>query len=496
MDELTEQEIVRREKLDKLIQKGIEPFGSAYDINSDSKLIKDQFGSFSNEELEAKNIEVSVAGRIMTKRVKGKAGFMHIQDKNGQIQIYLKIDNVGEFEYELFEDSDLGDIVGIKGLIFRTHMGELSIKANKYTHLVKALKPLPEKFHGLTDIEDRFRKKYLDLIMNDEAKKIAFTRPKIIRSIQNYLDSNGYVEVETPILANVSSGATAKPFITHHNTLDQDMYLRIATEIPLKKLIVGGMDGVYEIGRLFRNEGMDRYHNPEFTSVEIYKAYSDLSGMMDLCENIFKKVLFDINGSYELEWKGHKLDFSKPFERISMTDIIKKYTDIDFTKIYDFEEAKQLCEKHDIIVEKHFKIGHIINDFFEKYCEDKIIEPTFLFGHPIEITTLAKKSKDPRFTERFELFICGSEYGNAYSELNDPIDQRQRLENQIKEKELGNEEAEGIDYDFLNALEHGMPPTGGIGIGIDRLVMLVTKSENIREIILFPHMKNKKIGGE
>ncbi len=496
MEELTEQELVRREKMEKLVQKGIEPFGNAYEITSNSKLIKETYDSFSNEELELKNIEVSVAGRIMTKRIKGKAGFMHIQDKFGQIQIYVKIDNIGDFNYELFEDADLGDIVGIKGILFRTHMGELSVKAFNYTHLVKALKPLPEKFHGLTDIEERFRKKYLDLIMNDEAKRISFIRPKIIRSIQNYLDSNGYVEVETPILANVSSGATARPFVTHHNTLDQDMYLRIATEIALKKLIVGGMDAVYEIGRLFRNEGMDRNHNPEFTTVEIYKAYSDLNGMMDLCENIFKKVLLDINGTYELEWKGHNLDFSKPFKRISMTEIIKENTGIDFVNITNFEEAKKLAEKHDIIVEKHYKIGHIINEFFEKYCEEKIIEPTFLFGHPIEITTLAKKSKDPRFTERFELFICGSEYGNAYSELNDPIDQRQRFENQLNEKELGNEEAEGIDYDFLNALEYGMPPTGGIGIGIDRLVMLVTKSENIREIILFPQMKNKKIGGE
>jgi lysyl-tRNA synthetase class 2 len=496
MEELTEQELVRRDKMNKLIQKGIEPFGCAYEITHNSKEIKENYEVFSNEELEEKNIKVSIAGRIMTKRIKGKAGFMHIQDKFGQIQIYLKIDNIGEESYELFDDADIGDIVGIKGSVFRTHMGELSIKAYEYTHLVKALKPLPEKFHGLIDIEERFRKKYLDLIMNEDSRKIAFIRPKVIRSIQNYLDSNGYVEVETPILANVSSGATAKPFVTHHNTLDQDMYLRIATEIPLKKLIVGGMDAVYEIGRLFRNEGMDRNHNPEFTTVEIYKAYSDLSGMMNLCENLIKKVLMDINGSYELEWKGHLLDFSKPFKRISMVDIIRENTGIDFLKIKDLNEAVKIAKEHDIIIEKHFKIGHIINEFFEKYCEDKLIEPTFLYGHPIEITTLAKKSKDPRFTERFELFICGSEYGNAYSELNDPIDQRERLEVQIKEKELGNEEAEGIDFDFLNALEHGMPPTGGIGIGIDRLVMLVTKSENIREIILFPHMKNKKIGGE
>lgn len=496
MEVLTEQELVRRDKLNKLIQKGINPFGSRFDVTSDSKDIKDKYDDFSNEELEEKNIEVIVAGRIMTKRIKGKAGFMHIQDKFGQIQIYVKVDNVGEFSYEIFEDADLGDIVGIKGKVFRTHMGELSVKAVEYTHLVKALKPLPEKFHGLVDIEERFRKKYLDLIMNEDAKRLAFARPKIIRSIQHYLDDLGYVEVETPILANVSSGASARPFITHHNTLDQDMYLRIATEIPLKKLIVGGMDGVYEIGRLFRNEGMDRNHNPEFTSVEIYKAYSDLEGMMDLCENLFRKVLMDVNGTYELEWKGNVLDFSKPFKRISMVDLIKEVTNIDFKNITDFEEGKRLAKEHDIEIEKHFKLGHIINAFFEKYCEEKIIEPTFLYGHPIEITTLAKKSDDPRFTERFELFICGSEYGNAYSELNDPIDQRERLERQMEEKELGNEEAEGIDYDFLNALEHGMPPAGGIGIGIDRLVMLVTQSENIREIILFPHMKNKKVGGE
>lgn len=496
MEELTEQELVRREKMEKLVQKGIEPFGTRFDVTSNSKEIKDKYESFSNEDLEEKNIEVIVAGRIMTKRIKGKAGFMHIQDKFGQIQIYVKVDNVGEFSYEVFEDADLGDIVGIKGKLFRTHMGELSIKAEEYTHLVKALKPLPEKFHGLVDIEERFRKKYLDLIMNDDARRLAFARPKIIRSIQHYLDDLGYVEVETPILANVSSGATARPFVTHHNTLSQDMYLRIATEIPLKKLIVGGMDAVYEIGRLFRNEGMDRNHNPEFTSIEIYKAYSDLNGMMDLCENLFRKVLMDVNGTCELEWKGKLLDFSKPFKRISMVDIIKEVVNIDFNKITDFEEAKRLAKEHDIEIEKHFGIGHIINEFFEKYCEEKIIEPTFLYGHPIEITTLAKKSKDPRFTERFELFISGSEYANAYTELNDPIDQRERLEKQVKEKELGNEEAEGIDYDFLNALEHGMPPSGGIGIGIDRLVMLVTKSENIREIILFPHMKNKKIGGE
>jgi len=496
MEVLTEQELVRREKMNKLIQKGIDPFGFRFDVTSYSKDLKDKYEKCSNEELEEQNIEVIVAGRIMTKRIKGKAGFMHIQDKFGQIQIYVRTDTVGEFSYEIFENGDIGDIVGIKGKVFRTKMGELSIKAEVYTHLVKALKPLPEKFHGLVDVEERFRKKYLDLIMNEEARRLAFTRPKIIRSIQNYLDNLGYVEVETPILASVPSGAAARPFVTHHNTLNQDMYLRIATEIPLKKLLVGGMDAVYEIGRLFRNEGMDRNHNPEFTTIEIYKAYSDLEGMMDLCENLFRKVLMDVNGTYELEWKGCSLDFSKPFKRISMIELIKEITDIDFNEITDFEVGKRLAKEHDIEIESHFKLGHIINEFFEKYCEEKIIEPTFVYGYPIEITPLAKKSINPRFTERFELFICGSEYGNAYTELNDPIDQRKRLEAQIEEKELGNEEAEGIDYDFLNALEHGMPPAGGIGIGIDRLVMLITNSENIREIILFPHMRNKKIGGE
>ncbi|MDD3048765.1 MAG: lysine--tRNA ligase [Bacilli bacterium] len=491
MKELTEQEVVRREKLNELVKLGIDPFGSSYKIDSNSQEIKDNYDSFTIEELESKDVFVSVAGRIMTKRGKGKAGFMNIQDRYGQIQIYVKLDNVGEPQYNLFEKADLGDIIGIKGKIFRTHMGELSVKAMEYIHLVKSLRPLPEKYHGLTDVEERFRRRYVDLIMNENARKIAFMRPKIIRSIQKYLDDLGYVEVETPILGTVLGGATAKPFVTHHNTLNQDMYLRIATELALKRLIVGGMDAVYEIGRLFRNEGMDRNHNPEFTTVEIYKAYSDMEGMMELAENLIKKVVFECQGTYELEWKNNNIDLSKPWKKIHMVDAIKDLCKIDFFKEMTLEEAKNIAKEHNVEVEKHFSIGHIINAFFEKFVEDTIIEPTFIYGHPIEISPLAKKSVDPRFTERFEIFICGDEYGNAFSELNNPIDQRERFEGQLQEKNMGNEEANEMDEDFVEALEYGMPPTGGIGIGIDRLIMLITNSESIREIILFPHMKNK-----
>ena len=491
MKEYTEQELVRRDKAKKLVEKNILPFGTKFDVTSDSKTIKELYDGFTNEELEEKNIEVVVAGRIMTKRSKGKAGFMHIQDKFGQIQIYVKLDNVGEDAYELFNDADLGDIVGIKGKIFRTHMGELSVKAFSYTHIVKALRPLPEKYHGLVDVEERFRRRYVDLIMNEDARRIAFMRPKIIRSIQNYLDSIGYVEVETPVLSTLLGGAAARPFITHHNTLDIDMYLRIATELPLKRLLVGGMDAVYEIGRLFRNEGMDRNHNPEFTTIELYKAYSDLDGMKKIAEELFKKVVYDSLGTYVITWKEHVIDFSKPFKSREMVDLIKEQTGIDFYREMSLEEAKKIAEEHNIEVEEHFSVGHIINAFFEEYVEKTLIEPTFVCKYPIEVSPLAKKCEDERFTERFEIFICGSEYGNAFSELNDPIDQRERFENQLKERNLGNDEANDMDEDYVEALEYGMPPAGGMGIGIDRLVMMVTGSENIREVILFPHMKNK-----
>lgn len=427
----------------------------------------------------------------MTKRGKGKAGFMHIQDKYGQIQIYVKLDNVGEEEYDLFLRADLGDIVGIDGTVFRTHMGELSIKCTKYTHLVKALRPLPDKYHGLVDVEERFRRRYVDLIMNEDARRVAFARPKIIRSIQSYLDNLGYVEVETPVLNSILGGAAARPFITHHNTLNMEFYLRIATELPLKRLLVGGMDAVYEIGRLFRNEGMDRNHNPEFTTIELYKAYSDLEGMMDITENIIANAAMTVNGTTDITWKGHTFSLAPKYKRIHMVDAIREVTGIDFFKDMSLEEAKELAISHNIPIEEHFLYGHIVNAFFEKYVEETIVEPTFVYGHPIEISPLARKSSDPRFTERFELFICGGEYANAFTELNDPIDQYERFVNQMKERELGNDEANEMDIDFIEALEYGMPPAGGMGMGIDRLVMMLTNSENIREVILFPHMKKK-----
>lgn len=488
----SEQELVRREKLKDLQAKGIDPFGQRFDVTNYSKELKEKYKDKTHEELEAMNVEVKVAGRIMTKRRKGKVCFMHIQDRDGQIQIYVRKDVIGEDNYDVLIKSDIGDIVGIEGTVFVTNTGELSIRANKYIHLTKALRPLPEKYHGLSDVEERYRRRYVDLIMNEEARKIAFARPKIIRSIQNYLDNLGYVEVETPVLNPILGGAAARPFVTHHNTLDMEFYLRIATELSLKRLIVGGMDAVYEIGRLFRNEGMDRTHNPEFTTIELYKAYSDLEGMMDITEGIIASAAMTLNGTYDITYKGHDISLAPGFKRISMTDAIKEKCGVDFAENLTFEDAIALAKQHDVTVEPHFGYGHIINGFFEKYVEETIVEPTFVYGHPIEISPLAKKNlEDPRFTQRFELFICGNEYANAFTELNDPIDQYERFANQLKEKELGNDEANEMDLDYVEALEYGMPPTGGMGMGIDRLVMLLTGQESIREVILFPHMKNK-----
>ncbi|MDD3392911.1 MAG: lysine--tRNA ligase [Bacilli bacterium] len=492
MREFTEQELVRREKIKHLEELGINPFGNRFDVTSNSKEINEKYQNMSKEELHETSLPVIIAGRIMTKRGKGKAGFMHLQDKFGQIQVYVRMDAVGEDNYELFKSADLGDIVGIEGTVMRTDMGELTVRAIKYIHLVKALRPLPDKYHGLNDIEERFRRRYVDLITNEEAKKIAFMRPKIIRSIQHYLDNLGYVEVETPVLSTLLTGAAARPFVTHHNTLDIDMYLRIATELPLKRLLVGGMDAVYEIGRLFRNEGMDRTHNPEFTTIEAYKAYSDLSGMMDLTEGIISNASKEVLGTYDLNYKGHDISLKPPFRRIHMVDAINEKTGINFFDNISLEDAKDLARTHGIGIEKHFSYGHIVNAFFEKYVEETIVDPTFIYGHPLEISPLARKNKDDnRFTERFELFICGNEYANAFTELNDPIDQYERFESQLKERELGNDEANEMDLDYVEALEYGMPPAGGMGMGIDRLVMLLTNSDSIREVILFPHMKNK-----
>lgn len=488
---LTEQERVRRQKMQDLKDMGIDPFGSAYKRTTTSGKIIAQYEDKTKEELQELDVHVKIAGRIMTKRRQGKAGFMHIQDIDGQIQIYVRKDVVGEEQYEIFKKNDLGDIVGIEGTIMKTDHGQLSVRAQVYTHLSKALRPLPEKYHGLTDVEERFRRRYVDLIMNPEAKHIAITRPKIIRAVQEYLDGQGLMEVETPVLQPILGGAAARPFVTHHNTLNMPFYLRIATELPLKRLIVGGLEGVYEIGRLFRNEGMDATHNPEFTTVEAYVAYSDLHGMMDLIEGLFDHVANKVLGTTEITYQGQEISLKAPFKRITMCDAIKEKTGIDFKQVTSYEEACQLAKEHDIEVEKiHNSIGHIIQLFFDKYVEETIVQPTFVYEYPIEISPLAKKSnEDPRFTDRYELFICGHEYANAFSELNDPIDQRERFERQLELRDLGDEEANEMDVDYVEALEYGMPPTGGVGLGIDRFVMLLTDQRTIREVLLFPHMK-------
>ena len=493
MRELTDQELVRREKALNIRNLGMDPFGQRFERKDFASDIKEKYEGIDHEEFENMTDTATVAGRIMFIRKMGKASFFTIQDKTGKIQIYISINDIGEDAYNLFKTADIGDIVGVHGKVMKTKTGEITIKCLEYTHLVKALRPLPEKFHGLTDIEERYRRRYVDLIMNEESKKAAFTRPRIIRCIQNYMDSIGFTEVETPVLTTLLTGASARPFVTHHNTQDLDMYLRIALELPLKRLLVGGMEAVYEIGRVFRNEGMDPKHNPEFTLMEAYLAYSDLEGMMDLTEGMFTKIAKDVMGKMTYNWCGFEINLEGPWKRVSMVDAIKEQTGIDFKQEMTLEEAKKLASDHDIIVEDHFVVGHIINAFFEKYVEETLIQPTFLYGHPVEISPLTKKNpKDPRFVDRFELFIGGKEFANAYTELNDPIDQLERFEDQLKERDLGNDEANDIDMDFIEALEYGMPPAGGIGYGIDRLCMLFTESESIRDVILFPTMKERK----
>ncbi len=494
---LSDQEIVRREKVEKLKDLGIDPFGQAYERSTYSLDIREKVAGLSHEEVEALNYEVSIAGRIMFIRKMGKASFFSIQDIKGKMQVYISINDVGEETYSLFKMADIGDIVGVKGTVMLTRTGEPTIKCLTYTHLSKALRPLPEKFHGLTDKEERYRRRYVDLMMNEDAKRTAIARPKIIRSIQEYCDNLGFIEVETPVLQAIQGGATARPFITHHNALNKEFYLRIATELPLKRLIVGGLEKVYEIGRLFRNEGMDLTHNPEFTTIELYEAYGDLSSMMRITEGMIKHAANKVFGKEEFlnifNPEGEKIDLSKPFRKTTMCEMIKEETGIDFKgNVYTLEEASALAKEHGIEVEKHFTVGHIINAFFEKYCEDKLIQPTFLCGHPVEISPLTKiDTEDPRFVQRFELFIGGHEFANAYTELNDPIDQLARFQAQLKERELGNDEANEIDKDFVEALEYGMPPCGGVGMGIDRLVMLLTEQVSIREVLLFPHMRER-----
>lgn len=490
---LTEQEIIRREKMNAMIAKGINPFSSGFKPEKRSKDIFDLYENKTKEELAEMNVETSIAGRVMTKRVMGKAGFFHIQDRDGQIQVYLRKDAVGDDSFEYYESMDLGDIVGIKGSVFRTNHGELSIKADEIVHLTKALRPLPDKYHGLQDQEERYRRRYVDLIMNEKSREVAMMRPKIMKEIRRYFDDKGLIEVETPVLTPVLGGAAARPFETHHNALDMEFYLRIATELPLKRLIVGGMEGVYEIGRLFRNEGMSPKHNPEFTTIEAYVAYADMEDMMILNEELIEHLCTEILGTTEISYQGTELSLKGPYKRIHMVDMVKEHTGVDLWEVRDLDEALALAKEHNLNLEKHqMSYGHIVNEFFETFCEDKIVQPTFVFGHPLEVSPLAKKNpKDPRFTDRFEFFVDGREYANAFSELNDPIDQRNRFEAQLAEKDLGNVEANEMDVDYVEALEYGMPPTGGIGIGLDRLIMLLTDSQSIRDVILFPHMRHR-----
>ncbi|WP_138419967.1 lysine--tRNA ligase [Aquibacillus sediminis] len=491
-EELNDHMQVRREKLEGYKQKGVDPFGDKFERTHMAEELKQAYDEFTKEELEEKQIETTIAGRIMTKRGKGKAGFAHVQDLSGQIQLYVRKDTVGEDAYDLFNTVDLGDIVGVTGVVFKTKVGELSVKAKEFTMLTKSLRPLPEKFHGLKDVEQRYRQRYLDLITNPDSKDTFITRSKIIQSMRRYLDSKGFLEVETPMMHGIAGGASARPFITHHNALDIELYMRIAIELHLKRLIVGGMEKVYEIGRVFRNEGVSTRHNPEFTMIELYEAYADFHDIMSLVENMVAHIAKDVIGSTTVVYGEEQVNLEPQWTRLHMVDAVKEYTGVDFWKHMTDDEAKALAKEHNIEIQDTMTFGHIVNEFFEQRVEEKLIQPTFVYGHPVEISPLAKKNpEDARFTDRFELFIVGREHANAFSELNDPIDQRERFEAQVKEKEQGNDEAHEMDEDFLEALEYGMPPTGGLGIGIDRLVMLLTNSPSIRDVLLFPQMKNK-----
>ena len=491
-EELNDQFLVRREKKNQLREDGIDPFGKRFERTNLAMEIIEEYNDLEKEELEAKNISVTLAGRIMTKRGKGKAGFAHIQDLSGQVQIYVRKDAVGEERYKVFTSADLGDIVGVTGVVFRTQTGELSIKVKDFVFLTKALRPLPDKFHGLKDVEQRYRQRYLDLIMSQESKETFITRSKIIQSMRRYLDDHGYLEVETPMMHAIAGGAAARPFITHHNALDMPLFMRIAIELHLKRLIVGGLEKVYEIGRVFRNEGVSTRHNPEFTMIELYEAYADFRDIMSLTENLVAHIAQEVLGTTQIKYGEYDVDLQPEWKRLHMVDAIKEYTGVDFWKEMSVEEARQLAKENGVEITEHMQYGHIVNEFFEQKVEEKLIQPTFIYGHPVEISPLAKKNEeDPRFTDRFELFIVAREHANAFTELNDPIDQRERFEAQLKEREQGNDEAHMMDEDFVEALEYGMPPTGGLGIGIDRLVMLLTNSPSIRDVLLFPLMRQR-----
>ena len=477
---------IRRDKLKELQESGNDPFQiTRYVSDSDSAQIKENFDAMEEK-------PVSLAGRLMSKRGMGKVSFCDLQDKSGRIQLYARKDEMGEEEYNRFKKLDIGDIVGVKGVVFRTQRGEMSVRCEQVTLLSKSLLPLPEKFHGLTNTELRYRQRYVDLIVNPDVKRNFVVRSQFIKHVRDFMDGRGFMEVETPVLNTISGGATARPFITHHNTLDIDMFMRIATELPLKRLIVGGMDRVYEIGRIFRNEGMDPKHNPEFTTIELYQAYADFNDMMDLFEDLLTSAAQKILGTYQVQWQGEDIDLTPGWPRMPMHEAVKEYCGVDFMAISSDEEAVAAAKAIGVeLPETADKTwGNALYECFDQRVEEKLIQPTFITMHPVDVSPLAKRSpKDPRLTERFELFICRSEMGNAFSELNDPIDQRQRFQKQVELRDKGDDEAGMMDEDFITALEYGLPPTGGLGIGIDRCVMMLTNSDSIREVILFPTMK-------
>ena len=483
---LSDQVKVRREKLEALRTEGIDPFlETRFEVTSTSAIIKSQF-----EAMEGQSVRL--AGRLMSKRGMGKVSFCDLQDRDGRIQLYVKFDEMEESAFQRFKKNDIGDIVGVVGDVFKTERGEISVRVHEATLLSKSLLPLPEKFHGLTNVETRFRQRYVDLMVNPEVKQNFVIRSRFIKFLRNYLDDRNYIEVETPVLNTIAGGAAARPFITHHNTLDIDMYMRIATELPLKRLIVGGMDRVYEVGRIFRNEGMDPKHNPEFTTVELYQAYADFHDMMDIAEGIISGAAKEILGTYEVEWMGEKIDLTPGWRRLTMVDAVKEYAGVDFGAITDDAEAVAAAKAIGVeladAAEKTW--GNALYACFDQKVEEHLIQPTFITMYPVEVSPLTKRSPlDSRLTERFELFVCHSELANAYSELNDPMDQRDRFQKQVEQRERGDEETEMLDEDFLTALEYGMPPTGGMGMGVDRIVMLLTGTDTIREVILFPTMK-------
>lgn len=494
-NEMNDQLIARRQKLNNLRKEGIEPYGvRKFDRKDLARDLAKKYSQDDKAELNKEMPQTKIAGRMLAKRGSGKVGFADLYDRTGKIQIYVRKDIVGDDNYKIFKRSDIGDFLGIAGDVMKTDTGELTVRAHHVTFLAKALRPLPDKWHGLKDVNQIYRQRYLDLITNRKSYERFVNRTKIIQAIRDYLNKLDFLEVETPVLHNIPGGAEARPFITHHNALDIDLYMRIALELHLKRLIVGDMERVYEIGRVFRNEGLDTHHNPEFTELESYCAYWDYHDVMDEAEGIIRAAAKVVSKDGKITYQGTDIDLGKPFRRVHMVDLIKEKTGIDFWQHMSLDQARKIAEDHDIKVEKFWKVGHIINAFFEKYCEQTIVDPTFVYGHPVEISPLAKKNADdPRFTDRFEIYIMGEEYGNAFSELNDPDDQRHRFEEQMEERAAGNDEADMIDEDFLRALEFGMPPTGGLGIGIDRLVMLLTDAPAIRDVLLFPTMRPEKV---